>query len=135
MTKSSPGVSVMDELGGVAWTRAPAKLNLTLLVGPRRNDGFHELITIFQAISIFDEVEVKFRRCVDGTKLVKPMIYMSLDGPDLGPDDENLAWRAAAAFMEQTGKAGHVEIHHKKMFPVRSSLFVFVYIFLSQLLQ
>ena len=91
MTKSSPRASCMDELDRVAWTRAPAKLNLTLLVGSRRDDGFHELITIFQAISIFDEVEVKFRRCIDGTKLVKPMIYMSLDGPDLGPDDENLS--------------------------------------------
>ena len=122
MTKASPRTSCMDELDRVAWTRAPAKLNLTLLVGSRRDDGFHELITIFQAISIFDEVEVKFRRCIDGTKLVKPMIYMSLDGPDLGPDDENLAWRAAAAFMEQTGKAGQVEIHLKKLIPAGAGL-------------
>jgi 4-diphosphocytidyl-2-C-methyl-D-erythritol kinase len=122
VTSYSAGVSVMDELNRVARTRAPAKLNLTLLVGSRRDDGFHELATIFQAISIFDEIEVKFRRCVNGDKLAKPMIYMSLDGPDLGPDDENLAWRAAAAFMEQTGKVGDVEINLKKLIPAGAGL-------------
>jgi 4-diphosphocytidyl-2-C-methyl-D-erythritol kinase len=59
VTSYSAGVSVMDELNRVARTRAPAKLNLTLLVGSRRDDGFHELATIFQAISIFDEIEVR----------------------------------------------------------------------------
>ena len=39
--------------------RVPAKVNLQLSVGPRESDGYHQLVTVFQAISIFDEVTVK----------------------------------------------------------------------------
>ena len=38
--------------------RAPAKINLQLAVGPRRADGYHELVTVFQAISLYDDVTV-----------------------------------------------------------------------------
>jgi 4-diphosphocytidyl-2-C-methyl-D-erythritol kinase len=38
--------------------KAPAKINLHLAVGALRNDGFHDLVSIFQAISIYDELEV-----------------------------------------------------------------------------
>lgn len=40
--------------------RVPAKVNLQLSVGPREADGFHNLVTVFQAISIFDDVTVTF---------------------------------------------------------------------------
>ena len=36
--------------------RVPAKVNLQLSVGPRESDGFHNLVSVFQAISIFDEI-------------------------------------------------------------------------------
>ena len=36
--------------------RAPAKINLQLAVGPRRTDGYHDLVTVFQAISLHDDV-------------------------------------------------------------------------------
>jgi 4-diphosphocytidyl-2-C-methyl-D-erythritol kinase len=39
--------------------RVPAKVNLQLSVGPRESDGYHQLVTVFQAISIFDDVTVK----------------------------------------------------------------------------
>jgi 4-diphosphocytidyl-2-C-methyl-D-erythritol kinase len=38
--------------------RAPAKINLCLYLGPRRDDGRHELVTVFDAVSLFDELEV-----------------------------------------------------------------------------
>ena len=38
--------------------RVPAKVNLQLAVGPVRPDGFHELVTVFHAISLYDEVTV-----------------------------------------------------------------------------
>ena len=34
--------------------RVPAKVNLQLSVGPRESDGFHNLVSVFQAIAIFD---------------------------------------------------------------------------------
>ena len=38
--------------------RVPAKVNLELLVGPRRPDGYHALSTVFQAVSLYDDVTV-----------------------------------------------------------------------------
>ena len=47
--------------GGKGWygavrVRVPAKLNLTLRVGPVRSDGYHPLATLFQAVSLYDEL-------------------------------------------------------------------------------
>ena len=38
--------------------RVPAKVNLQLSVGPLGSDGYHEVTTVFQAISLFDDVSV-----------------------------------------------------------------------------
>ena len=38
--------------------RAPAKVNLVLRVGPVRDDGYHRLATLFQAIDVYDEIEL-----------------------------------------------------------------------------
>jgi 4-diphosphocytidyl-2-C-methyl-D-erythritol kinase len=39
--------------------RVPAKVNLQLSVGPKESDGYHNLVSVFQAISIFDDVTIK----------------------------------------------------------------------------
>ncbi|MFZ2240773.1 MAG: 4-(cytidine 5'-diphospho)-2-C-methyl-D-erythritol kinase, partial [Gordonia amarae] len=39
--------------------RAPAKVNLHLGVGPRRPDGYHDLVTVFQALSLHDDITVR----------------------------------------------------------------------------
>ena len=122
MTRVSSSLLVPEKLDGLARTRAPAKLNLALFVGPRRDDGFHEIATIFQAISIFDEIEVKFLRSAVGRDRFKPRIQMSLEGPDLGPLEENLAWRAAYAFMDRTGQVGDVDIRLVKVIPAGAGL-------------
>ena len=38
--------------------RVPAKINLHLAVGPLRSDGYHELVTVFHAVGLYDEVSV-----------------------------------------------------------------------------
>ena len=38
--------------------RVPAKVNLQLSVGPKESDGYHNLVSVFQAISIFDDVTI-----------------------------------------------------------------------------
>ncbi len=43
---------------GPVTVRVPAKVNLELLVGPRRADGFHGLSTVFHAVSLYDDVTV-----------------------------------------------------------------------------
>ncbi len=49
-----------EDLGSPAVTvRVPAKVNLQLAVGPLRPDGYHGVVTVYQAISLFDEVTVR----------------------------------------------------------------------------
>jgi len=122
MTRVSAGVLLPEKLDGFARMRAPAKINLALSIGPLRDDGFHEIATIFQAISLFDEVEVKFRPSAVGRSMFEPQIQMSLEGPDLGPVEENLAWRAAFAFMDRTGQVGKVDIRLVKVIPAGAGL-------------
>jgi 4-diphosphocytidyl-2C-methyl-D-erythritol kinase len=42
--------------------RVPAKVNLQLSVGPKEPDGYHNLVSVFQAISIFDDVTIKLSK-------------------------------------------------------------------------
>ena len=54
--------------------RVPAKVNLQLSVGPKEADGYHNLVSVFQAISIFDDVTIKMTEPVSYTHLTLPTI-------------------------------------------------------------
>jgi 4-diphosphocytidyl-2-C-methyl-D-erythritol kinase len=70
--------------------RVPAKLNLQLAVGPPRADGYHDLVTVFHAVSLFDQVTVE-PAGHDG-------ITVTGEGADRVPaDQDNLALRAITA--------------------------------------
>ncbi len=70
--------------------RVPAKLNLQLAVGPPRADGYHDLVTVFHAVSLFDEVTAQPAKR-DG-------VTVTGEGADRVPSDQdNLALRAVAA--------------------------------------
>jgi 4-diphosphocytidyl-2-C-methyl-D-erythritol kinase len=76
--------------------RVPAKINLQLSVGPPRPDGYHELVTVFHAVSLYDEVTVD--HADRGT------VTVSGEGADSVPaGDANLAMRAAAALAKAAG--------------------------------
>ena len=53
---------------GPVTVRVPAKVNLELLVGPRRADGYHVLSTVFHAVSLYDDVTVVRGRRVGGER-------------------------------------------------------------------
>ncbi len=92
-----------------------AKVNLHLEVLGRRDDGFHELRTIFQTIDLADEIELL--RTGGGIELA------IVDHPDLPADESNLAWRAAARFLARWGKRGEgVRIRLTKRIPVGGGL-------------
>jgi 4-diphosphocytidyl-2-C-methyl-D-erythritol kinase len=91
---------------------APAKINLGLAVLGRRADGYHELLTLFQAVSLCDRVVLRRRR--SGIRVNCPALA------GLGAD--NLAHRAAALFFEMTGAAGGVEIDIEKRIPAGGGL-------------
>jgi len=99
--------------------RVPAKVNLQLSVGPLREDGYHDLVTVFHAVSLFDEVTV--------TRADRTSVLVTGEGGPavpLGP--ANLAVRAAVALARATGRrgrgAGGVKIEIRKRIPVAAGL-------------
>lgn len=92
---------------------APAKVNLSLRVLGRRDDGFHEIRTLFQALDLGDELRVS--RGGRGLSL-------EVRGPDLGPTEENLAYRAAELFLEAFGETQGVHIELTKWIPAGAGM-------------
>lgn len=99
---------------------APAKVNLFLAVGPRRPDGYHDLVTVFNAVSIGDRLEVTLRPSPDHAWHIEVS-----GGAALPRDTDNLAGRAAALFAAAVGDRvpGHmVRIVIDKRIPVAAGL-------------
>ncbi len=92
-------------------TIAPAKINWTLEVLGRRDDGYHEIRSVMQTIDLFDEVSAE--------RTSKPS-YEAMDGTPLVEDD--LVVRAAAAFEERVGRRLPVTVRLEKRIPVASGL-------------
>lgn len=92
---------------------APAKINLSLRVLGRRDDGYHEIDTLFQAVDLCDEVEVELRE--EGVEL-------EVNGLDLGPPEENLAYRAAAQLLSDLQPQTGARIRLVKRIPVGAGL-------------
>ncbi|MCW2599561.1 MAG: 4-diphosphocytidyl-2-C-methyl-D-erythritol kinase [Frankiales bacterium] len=91
--------------------RAPAKVNLQLSVGPRRADGFHDLTTVFHAVSLFDEITV--------TRAQGLTIRVEGEGASEVPTDHsNLASRAAVELALRTGVEPDVHVLIRKGIPV-----------------
>lgn len=106
--------------------RAHAKLNLCLAVGPRRPDGYHDLATIFQSISLADTLVARRRR-KDFALEVRHESVAQRGGDrfserDVPPGDENLVVRAARGFAEAFGYPGGAEFILTKRIPSRAGL-------------
>ena len=100
---------------GPVRVRVPAKINLHLSVGPLRPDGFHELSTIYHAISIFDEL-----RASHGDTLA---LTMEGEGAgELALDESNLVIRAARALAAQARVPAHARLHLRKSIPLAGGL-------------
>lgn len=96
---------------------APAKVNLWLRVGAPQPTRFHDLDTLFCALDLEDELTVRTGPAGSGIRLRIDFDAPLQTPPDLGPDDRNLAVRAAAAFAEHTGIRPDIEIHLVKRIP------------------
>jgi 4-diphosphocytidyl-2-C-methyl-D-erythritol kinase len=94
-----------------------AKVNLCLHVLGRRPDGYHELRTIFQAISLHDTLELTIR---PSKKSVRSITLESNDATLLGPD--NLAVRALNAIGDEMGLRGTMYVRLQKRIPVARGL-------------
>jgi len=100
---------------GSVTVRAPGKVNLYLEVGDRRDDGYHELTTVFHAVSLLDEITVR-----DADVL---SLELTGEGADTLPADKrNLAWRAAELLADHVGRAPDVAIVVEKSIPVAGGM-------------
>ena len=95
--------------------RSPAKINLQLSVGPVRHDGYHELVTVFHAVSLDDVITVSEGQGVT--------LSMRGEGSESLPvDDSNLAVRAARMLAEHAGVEPNVSIHIDKSIPIAGGM-------------
>ncbi len=90
----------------------PAKVNLYLKVLSRREDGYHDLVTVMQPLTLADEL-----RLTPG-----PGLTLECEHPEVPPGPENLVWRAAERFGAATGQVPQVHIHLQKNIPVAAGL-------------
>jgi 4-diphosphocytidyl-2-C-methyl-D-erythritol kinase len=96
----------------------PAKVNLQLSVGPLGSDGFHEVTTVFQAISLFDDVTVATAPDGDG-------INISISGQTstgVPVDSSNLAVKAAELMIKNYDLPSDLIIKLKKEIPVAGGM-------------
>ncbi|NBU57104.1 MAG: 4-(cytidine 5'-diphospho)-2-C-methyl-D-erythritol kinase [Actinobacteria bacterium] len=98
--------------------RVPAKVNLQLSVGPRESDGFHNLVSVFQAISIFDEVTVSKTHAGNGVTITVTGEHTH----GVPEDGENLAVKAALLVGSKFDFEVDVHIEVKKSIPVAGGM-------------
>jgi 4-diphosphocytidyl-2-C-methyl-D-erythritol kinase len=95
--------------------RVPAKLNLQLAVGPPRDDGYHDLVTVFHAVSLYDQVRVE--------PAGRDGVTVTGEGADRVPaDQDNLALRAVTALRAAVRDHGPVQVTIAKKIPVAAGL-------------
>jgi 4-diphosphocytidyl-2-C-methyl-D-erythritol kinase len=101
--------------------RVPAKINLQLAVGPPRPDGYHGLVTVFHAVSLFDEVTVAPAKA--------DSVFVNGEGAGLVPEDgDNLALRAIRVLRQALAKRdgaaapGGVAVTIAKRIPVAGGM-------------
>jgi 4-diphosphocytidyl-2-C-methyl-D-erythritol kinase len=100
-----------DDFAQSIRVRVPAKINLYLGVGPTRPDGYHELVTVFQAVDLYDEVAVS----------AADHLAISIHGEgaaDLPTGSENIAWRAASLLADAAQVPPHALLDITKSIPV-----------------
>ena len=103
--RSGPGVRV----------RAPGKINLALRVGPPDDDGYHPLATVFQAVSLHEDV----------TATPAADLTLSVEGRDADRvplDESNLALRAASLLQLRAGITAGAHLHVVKEVPVAGGM-------------
>ncbi len=97
--------------------RVPAKINIVLAVGPRRPDGYHQIATVFHAVSLYDDITAADDDAA-GLSLVVGGRYV--DGVPGGSG--NLAVRAAAALADRTGHRPDARLTLGKGIPVAGGM-------------
>lgn len=97
--------------------KCPAKLNLTLEIVNRREDGFHNINSIMQLINLYDYLDISV------CKSHSDLIELSGNNPDIPYDEKNLVYKAAALFLQETGlNQYNIKINIEKNIPIAAGL-------------
>ena len=98
--------------------RVPAKINLRLSVGPRRPDGYHDLVTVFHAVGLYDEVSVA--RVAAGSGLT---LQVAGDDASAVPvDGDNIAARAVREAARRARQPADLHVTITKSIPVAGGM-------------
>lgn len=93
---------------------APGKINLTLDILGRREDGYHEMEMLMHAVSLENTVRLTMRD--------RPGICLSCSNPAVPTGEKNLAYRAAQAFFAAWGHSVGLEIRVEKRVPMEAGM-------------
>jgi len=93
--------------------KAFAKVNLGLRILEKRDDGYHNIESILQTISLFDELNIS---------LAAESIVVTANNPELPLDETNLCYKAADILLKRTGQKRGVIINIKKNIPIGAGL-------------
>jgi 4-diphosphocytidyl-2-C-methyl-D-erythritol kinase len=117
MQRNDPRKSAIDIYNRAAMmisVRAFAKINLGLRIGPLREDGFHELLTVYQTIGLHDVIRVSLGR---GSG-----IEIRCAEPMVPKDESNTCYRIVEKAMRSLKAKGHVVVDIQKRLPVQGGL-------------
>ena len=104
-----------ESVGSSLLVRAPAKINLSLLIAGKRPDGFHEIETIMAKVTWYDEILIE-----PGEKVG---IELICKGPQWAPaGQENLVYKAAKMLLDNTSSSANVKITLTKNIPAGTGL-------------
>ena len=92
--------------------RAPGKINLALHVGPRDDSGYHELLSVFQAVDVWETLTAE-----DAAEFSLEVVG-DVVTDDIPLDENNLALQAARAVQKASGYDGAAALHITKRVPV-----------------
>ncbi len=103
--------------------RVPAKINLCLGVGPVRDDGYHPLATVYQAVDLHDEL----RASTNDSGEVTITTHVDVEGVEgaaaqVPEGTDNIAVRAALALREHAGTDAGVDLAVRKVIPVAGGM-------------
>jgi len=96
--------------------KCPAKINLTLEIVNKREDGFHNIKSIMQTIDLYDFLNIKAEIAGDSK------IVLSGNNSEIPYDKSNLVYKAAELFLKKTGFNACMNVHIEKNIPVAAGL-------------
>ncbi len=96
--------------------KCPAKINLTLEIVNRREDGFHNIKSIMQMINLYDYLTI------NAVESEETVVNLSGTSDEIPYNEKNLVWKAADLFLKELGRKMKVDVFIEKNIPIAAGL-------------